>query len=160
MTYQKKIISRRRLKNVVASLKRQGKKIAFTNGCFDILHAGHVSYLQRAKRPGRVLIVGLNSDVSVRAIKGPRRPIVGQKERALVLAALACVDFVTIFNETTPEALIRSVKPNILIKGADWKDKEVVGGSFVRSYGGRVELMRYLGRHSTSNIIFGNARRW
>ena len=108
------------LKNLPA-LRRQGKTIAFTNGCFDLMHIGHVKYLEVAKKGNRILIVGLNSDVSIHHIKGSSRPIIIQKSRAAVLAALESVDFVVIFNETTPYKIIAAIKPDILIKGADWR---------------------------------------
>jgi len=136
----------------VAQLKRQRKTIAFTNGCFDILHFGHVRYLEAAKK-SRVLVVAINSDGSVRKIKGDQRPIVPQKERASLIAALECVDYVTIFNEPTPFKVIAALRPDVLIKGADWKGKEVVGADFVKSYGGRVEFIRYVKGFSTTKII-------
>ncbi len=136
----------------MAQLKRQRKTIAFTNGCFDILHFGHVRYLEAAKK-SRVLVVAINSDGSVRKIKGDQRPIVPQKERASLIAALECVDYVTIFNEPTPFKVIAALRPDVLIKGADWKGKEVVGADFVKSYGGRVEFIRYVKGFSTTKII-------
>ena len=134
-------------------LRRQGKEIAFTNGCFDILHFGHIQYLESAKKPNRILIVGLNSDLSVRKIKGLKRPVMAQKERAVILAALGCVDYVVIFHEETPFRLIQSIHPDVLIKGADWKAKGVIGSDIVKANGGRVELIRYLPDYSTSAII-------
>lgn len=141
------------LKRRVAQLRKQGKTIAFTNGCFDILHFGHVSYLQAAKRRDRVLIVGLNSDFSVKRIKGPARPINPEKTRAFVLAGLECVNFVAIFDETTPYELIKMVQPDILVKGADWKGKDVAGSDIVKARGGKVELIRYVPGFSTTKII-------
>jgi D-beta-D-heptose 7-phosphate kinase/D-beta-D-heptose 1-phosphate adenosyltransferase len=154
-----KILSLNALKKKIATLHRQGKKIALTNGCFDILHFGHVSYLEQAKKPNRILIVALNSDASVRSIKGPKRPIVGQKYRAGLLAALSCVDFVTIFNEDTPLKVIKTLKPDVLIKGADWKGKEVVGKDVVENNGGKMEYIRFVSGLSTSNIIQTIAQR-
>lgn len=148
-----KIVGLKVLRREIAQLRQQGKTIAFTNGCFDILHFGHVQYLQKAKGRGRVLIIGLNSDRSVRRIKGPQRPIVPQKARAAVLAALACVDYVTIFSEETPQKLIAALKPDVLIKGADWKGKTVAGSDVVCAYGGKVEYVRYIPRYSSTNII-------
>ena len=130
-----------------------GRKIAFTNGCFDILHSGHISYLEQAKRSNRILIVGLNSDRSVRKIKGPKRPYMNEKARAVLLAALACVDYITLFNEETPIKLIDAVKPDILIKGADWKNKGAVGGDSVRANGGKVEYIKYIPGFSSTDII-------
>ena len=150
---KKKIVDRRSLRKILTRLRKDGNTIAFTNGCFDILHFGHVSYLERAKKDNRVLIVGLNSDSSARKIKGRNRPIIPQKERAGVLAALSCVDYVTIFNEATPLKMIQALQPDILMKGADWKGKDVTGSQVVRSYGGRVEFIRYLKGFSTTKII-------
>ena len=153
MKTSEKIVSVSSLKKKIAQLRRRGKTISFTNGCFDILHYGHTSYLEAAKKNNRVLIVGLNSDRSVRALKGLNRPIVGQKERAALLAALASVDFVVIFNEDTPYQLIKALTPDVLIKGADWKNKDVVGSDIVKFYGGKVEYIKYIPRFSTTNII-------
>ena len=142
-----------KLKSLIAMYQRQGKVIAFTNGCFDILHLGHINYLETAKKVNRILIVGLNSNTSVRKIKGKHRPIVPQRERARILAALSCVDFVVIFNEETPYNLIKALRPDVLIKGADWKDKHVVGREIVESYGGKVELIQYIPGSSTTRLI-------
>ncbi len=153
MNSQNKILNLASLKKRLAPLRRKGQAIALTNGCFDILHFGHVSYLESAKKNNRILIVALNSDQSVQAIKGPLRPIVGQKERAALMAGLACVDFVTIFDEPTPIKVIEALKPDVLIKGADWKGKEVVGADIVKKNGGRVEFIKYVDSFSTTNII-------
>lgn len=149
----KKIVSVSSLKKKLGVLRRAGKKIAFTNGCFDILHFGHASYLDAAKKEGRILVVGLNSDDSVRRLKGSGRPVNSQLNRAGLLAGLAAVDFVVIFEEDTPLRLIREIGPDILIKGADWKGKEVVGADVVCQNGGKVELIKYLDGLSTSNIV-------
>lgn len=149
-----KILGLSTLKKKIAEHRGKGKVIAFTNGCFDILHYGHVSYLQKAKKnDGRILIIGLNSDASVRKIKGKDRPIVPQHSRAEVLAALMCVDYVTIFNEETPQRIIEILKPDVLIKGADWKGKPVAGSDVVKSNGGRVEYIRYVPQCSSTGII-------
>ena len=153
MNSKQKILTLTALKKVVAQLKRHGKTIAFTNGCFDLMHLGHVSYLEAAKKNNRVLIVGLNSDSSIRKIKDPSRPIVSQISRSRVLAALACVDYVTIFNEETPYNLVNALGPDVLIKGADWKGKEIVGADIVKASGGRVEFIKYIDHYSTTNII-------
>ena len=154
MTTLSKVIKLSLLKKKLALLRRQKRVIAFTNGCFDILHYGHVSYLEAAKKKDRILIVGMNSDASVRCLnKGPERPIVPQDQRAAVLAGLACVDFVILFDEPTPANLIAALKPDILIKGADWKGKEVAGADVVKAHGGRVEFITYIDRLSTTNII-------
>jgi len=148
-----KIVKLATLKKKITQFRRRRKKIAFTNGCFDILHAGHVHYLQGAKKVDRVLIVGLNSDRSVRKIKGAKRPIVNEQQRASVLAALACVDHVILFGEETPLKLIEAIKPDILIKGADWKRKGVVGSDYVEANGGKIAYIKYLSRHSSTDII-------
>ena len=153
MNTKSKIVAVEQLKRLLSKFRRQGKKIAFTNGCFDLLHYGHVSYLEKAKRGDRILVVGLNSDSSVRCLKGPSRPINNEKVRAAVLAALACVDFVVIFREETPARLIERLMPDILIKGADWKGKEVAGASIVKAAGGKVELIDYVDNFSTTKII-------
>ncbi|OGW83416.1 MAG: glycerol-3-phosphate cytidylyltransferase [Omnitrophica bacterium RIFCSPLOWO2_01_FULL_45_10] len=148
-----KIKSLNKLLIILKTLKSKGKKIVFTNGCFDILHAGHVEYLIKSKLMGDILIVGLNSDSSVRFIKGPGRPINNMADRAKVLAALACVNYVTIFNEATPNVLIKKIRPDILAKGGDWDIKDIVGGMFVASYGGRVRRVPYIKGYSTSALI-------
>ena len=148
-----KVVSASTLLRHVRQARAAGRKIAFTNGCFDILHAGHVRYLTKAKKGGRCLIVGLNSDRSVRRLKGPQRPVNKQQYRAEVLAALECVDWVTIFDDETPYRLIAAVKPDILIKGADWKGKPVVGEDIVKARGGRVELVTFVKGLSTTQII-------
>ena len=141
------------LKKMVDILKAAGRKIAFTNGCFDILHAGHVTYLEKARSLGDVLVVGLNSDRSVRKIKGPSRPINTEQDRARVMAALACVDYVTIFSEPTPARLIERVAPDVLAKGGDWKIADIVGGVFVKSRGGKVVSIPLVkGRSTTSTL--------
>ena len=153
MDAAKKSVSWAALKRQVARLRKQGKTIAFTNGCFDILHYGHVKYLEAAKKNNRVLILGMNGDASVRKIKGPTRAINPQKMRAFVLASLACIDFVTVFGQETPAELIKAVQPDVLIKGADWKGKEVAGSDVVKSRGGKVEFIRYVPGFSTTKLI-------
>lgn len=148
-----KICARAELKVVLDRLKREGKKIIFTNGCFDILHAGHTRYLSEARKLGDVLVLGLNSDRSVRTIKGETRPIVPEAERAEVLAALSSVDFVTIFDELTPLALIEFLRPDVIVKGGDWAEKDIVGADAVRTWGGRVAVMPEVEGASTTNII-------
>lgn len=132
---------------------RQNKTVVFTNGCFDILHKGHVDYLQKARDLGDFLCVGLNADASIKIIKGAKRPIVPQDERAFVLAALACVDFVVVFNEADPYNLIKTAKPDILVKGTDWGKDQIIGADVVESYGGRVELIPLVAGCSSTNII-------
>ena len=133
--------------------KAEGAKIVFTNGCFDILHPGHIHCLQRAKAMGDYLVVGLNSDDSVRRLKGEARPYHVQDQRAMQLMALSCVDVVVLFSEDTPKELIYSLKPDLLVKGGDYKEEEIVGGDFVRSLGGRVEIIDLLQGHSTTKIL-------
>lgn len=127
--------------------------IVFTNGCFDILHVGHVRYLQQAKALGKYLVVGVNSDASVQRLKGPHRPIQNENDRAEILAALASVDYVVLFEQDTPEELIQLVRPKILVKGGDWKPESIAGGSFVMSYGGQVKSLQFVDGKSTTKII-------
>lgn len=134
-------------------LRSRGKKIVFTNGCFDILHVGHVDYLAKARRMGDVLVVGLNSDSSVKKIKGPGRPINRERDRATVLSALSAVDYISIFSEPTPEKLIKTVKPDVLVKGGDWDIKDIVGGDFVRACGGKVRNIPFVKGYSTTSLI-------
>ncbi len=141
------------LSKILAKLKDKGKSIVFTNGCFDILHIGHVEYLKRAKGLGDILVVGLNSDGSVRRIKGMGRPVNNQKDRAKILAALYSVDYITVFNEATPEKLIRRIKPDVLVKGSDWKAGDIVGAKTVKSRGGRVVRVPFVKGYSTTSVI-------
>ncbi len=136
-----------------AELREAGKKIVFTNGCFDILHIGHVRYLNQARSHGDALIVGLNSDSSVREIKGASRPVVPESERAEVLAALACVDYVFIFSDQTPQHVIDAIVPDVLIKGADWEISDIVGRDTVERAGGVVLNIPLVEGSSTSEII-------
>jgi D-beta-D-heptose 7-phosphate kinase/D-beta-D-heptose 1-phosphate adenosyltransferase len=133
--------------------RRLGQRVVFTNGCFDVLHAGHVQYLQEARAQGDVLIVGLNSDASVRVLKGKSRPLQQLSDRALILSSLQAVDFVTVFDESTPMHLIEAIRPDVLVKGADYSKEAVVGAKFVESYGGRVHLAMLHHGHSTTNLI-------
>lgn len=137
----------------LAPLHTSGKKIVFTNGCFDLLHVGHVRYLQEAKSLGDILVVGVNSDDSVKRLKGPTRPVQVEMDRAEILAALAAVDFTVIFSEDTPENLIHKVRPDILVKGGDWKIEQIVGSDFVQSYGGQVMSLQFVNGKSTTKII-------
>ena len=131
----------------------KGKKIVFTNGCFDILHKGHVTYLNEAKKLGDLLLVGLNSDASVKRLKGPERPINNELDRQFVLSQLKAVDFVEIFDQDTPLELILKVKPNILVKGGDWKIDQIVGAKEVLSSGGDVFSLNFVDGYSTTSII-------
>jgi D-beta-D-heptose 7-phosphate kinase/D-beta-D-heptose 1-phosphate adenosyltransferase len=148
-----KILNRQILKEKLDALRKEGKKIAFTNGCFDILHVGHVRYLREAKKTADVLVLALNSDFSVRSIKGEKRPLVNEEERAEILAALEFIDFVTIFEELTPQELIVYLKPDVLIKGGDWPEDKVVGRDDVKEWGGRVVLIPEVKGKSTTNIV-------
>jgi D-beta-D-heptose 7-phosphate kinase/D-beta-D-heptose 1-phosphate adenosyltransferase len=134
-------------------LKREGKKVVFTNGVFDIVHRGHVEYLTKAKALGDVLLVGMNTDASVRRVKGPQRPVVSQDDRAFVLAALRVVDYVCLFDEDTPYNLIKSVVPDVLVKGSDWAIDSIVGKDIVEAAGGKVQTIDYVPNRSTTNII-------
>lgn len=134
-------------------LKLQNKKVVFTNGCFDILHAGHVDYLAKAKEKGDVLIVAVNSDSSTRRIKGETRPIVPQHERAFIIASLKPVDYVFIFEEDTPYEVIKKLIPDVLVKGADWPLDKIVGKNIVEDNGGKVETILFVNDQSTTNII-------
>lgn len=134
-------------------LKSQSKKVVFTNGCFDILHSGHVDYLNKAKALGDILIAALNSDSSVKKIKGSKRPIIKEDERAFLVANLKAVDFVTFFDEDTPENIIADLIPDILVKGADWSADKIVGKDIVESNGGEIKRIEFITDQSTSNII-------
>jgi D-beta-D-heptose 7-phosphate kinase/D-beta-D-heptose 1-phosphate adenosyltransferase len=141
------------LLKIISSLRNQGKRIVFTNGCFDLLHFGHAKYLEDAKRKGDILIVGVNSDGSVRRIKGDKRPIIKDRNRLNLVAALESVDFALIFKEDTPFNIIKKIRPDILIKGADWDKDQVVGGRFVRESGGKVLTVNLIKGLSTTNLI-------
>ncbi len=157
---KEKIVDWEFLKKEVEAWQRQGLKVVFTNGCFDILHIGHVRYLQEAKRCGDRLIIGLNSDASVRKIKGEKRPIIPQEQRAEVLAALSCVDRIVIFDEPTPLRLITFLQPDILVKGADWPEEKIVGKEVVLKKGGRVKRIPLAEGVSTTRIIEEIIRRY
>jgi rfaE bifunctional protein nucleotidyltransferase chain/domain len=150
---REKVQSRDQIKATAAQAKNEGKKIVFTNGCFDLLHIGHLRVLSEAKTLGDVLIVGLNSDRSVREIKGADRPIVPGDERAELIAALEMVDYVTLFDEAEPINLLREVKPDVLVKGGDWGEAGVVGRELVEGWGGKVAVIPFLPAHSTSTIL-------
>jgi len=141
------------IKSLVSRLKREGKKIVFTNGVFDILHFGHVDYLEKAGNLGDILIVGLNRDSSVKKFKSKNRPVQPERDRARILAALRMVDYVILFSEETPERLIKLIEPDILVKGADYKISQIVGADFVKSYGGRVRRIPLRKGRSTTEII-------
>lgn len=147
------VLSRQEAADVSAHAHAAGRTVVFTNGVFDLLHPGHVRYLQQARALGDLLIMAVNSDASVRRNKGPERPITPEAERAEVLAALACVDAVTIFDEDTPLSVITEIQPDILVKGADWAHDAIVGRDVVEARGGRVERIAVEQGHSTTSII-------
>ncbi len=141
------------LVSIREELRKQNKKVVFTNGCFDILHAGHVDYITKAKSFGDILIVALNSDSSVTKIKGKNRPIVPLQERAFIISNLKAVDYVVSFEEETPLETIKKIIPDILVKGADWKIENIVGKDIVEAAGGKVETIEFVNFQSTTNII-------
>lgn len=143
-----KIVDRAKIKDIITQRKNEGKRVVFTNGCFDIIHAGHVRYLTEAKKLGDILVIGLNSDSSVSMIK-PGRPIIPEQQRAEVLSALSMVDYITLFNEDTPYELIKEIKPDILVKGADWDTKNIVGSDIVKE----VRTIPFVEGISTTEII-------
>ncbi|MBU1340439.1 MAG: D-glycero-beta-D-manno-heptose 1-phosphate adenylyltransferase [Proteobacteria bacterium] len=148
-----KIVTFSAIKSICRQYKEEKKTIVFTNGCFDILHAGHVKYLTHAAGLGDILILGLNSDRSVKCIKGEKRPVIGQDHRALVLAALECIDHVVVFDEPDPKLLIEAVCPDVLVKGADWPEDQIIGGDFVKQNKGRIERVLLEPDISTTKII-------
>ncbi|MBK9249440.1 MAG: D-glycero-beta-D-manno-heptose 1-phosphate adenylyltransferase [Ignavibacteria bacterium] len=147
------VISRRLLSDICSHLRKQGKKIIFTNGCFDILHVGHVSYLEEASKLGNVLIVGINSDDSVRRLKGPTRPINTEADRCAVISALKSVDFTVVFDEDTPLELIQELTPHVITKGGDYTVNTIVGAEYILSNGGEVVIIPLVDGKSTSSII-------
>jgi rfaE bifunctional protein nucleotidyltransferase chain/domain len=153
MIGMKKTVDSDFLKDRLNDLRRAGSRIVFTNGCFDILHAGHVRYLSEARSYGDILVVGLNSDKSVKMIKGEKRPIIPELQRAEVLAGLWCVDYVTFFHESDPLKLIEKLKPDVLVKGEDWTEDKIIGADVVTGYGGKVVRVRMVSGVSTSEII-------
>ncbi len=148
-----KIKTREDLQKTIEGLKARGKQIVFTNGCFDLLHIGHIRYLEEAKALGDILVVGINSDESVRRIKGSLRPILPEEERAEILSGLGCVDYVTIFSEPDPLELISSLSPHILVKGGDWTKETTVGKDVVERSGGKVIILPFIQGASTSSLI-------
>ncbi|HUI44973.1 MAG TPA: D-glycero-beta-D-manno-heptose 1-phosphate adenylyltransferase [Nitrospirota bacterium] len=150
---QNKIKTPEELRPLLAILRSIGKKIVFTNGCFDILHTGHTRYLAKAKTLGQVLVIAVNSDASVRTIKGEKRPIMSEAERMETLAALESVDFVTLFNEPDPYKIIAMLEPDVLVKGGDWPVEKIIGGDLVVARGGQVVNVPYLEGASTTGII-------
>ena len=153
MRYLDKIVDRASVVARVAEARRTGKRIAFTNGCFDLMHVGHVRYLAAARAAGDLLVVGVNDDASVRRLKGPERPLVSEVARAEVVAALAAVDYVTIFGEDTPAEVIAALVPDVLVKGADWAPEQVVGREVVEAHGGHVLLVPVVEGFSTTALV-------
>jgi D-beta-D-heptose 7-phosphate kinase/D-beta-D-heptose 1-phosphate adenosyltransferase len=151
--YTFKIKEKKELKAVLIEHKKAGKKAAFTNGCFDLLHTGHIRYLYEAKKLADILVIAINSDESVRKIKGDKRPLIPESERAEILAALEFVDYVVIFNETDPHEIISYLTPDILVKGADWGVNDIIGRDVVERSGGRVERIKLTEGASTTNIV-------
>lgn len=149
----KTVYSRDEIKSIREQLKKENKKVVFTNGCFDLIHSGHVDYLVKAREMGDVLILALNTDVSIKRIKGDKRPILKQDERAFIVSNLKPVDYVTFFNEDTPAEIIDELIPDILVKGADWSIEKIVGRETVESNGGEVKTIKFVNDQSTSNII-------
>jgi D-beta-D-heptose 7-phosphate kinase/D-beta-D-heptose 1-phosphate adenosyltransferase len=147
---RERVLTRSAARDAVRRAHRRGERVVFTHGCFDLLHVGHVRSLEQARGFGDRLVVGVNRDASVRRLKGPERPIVAERQRAEMIAALACVDWVVLFGEDTPLALIRALRPDVLAKGGDWKPEEIVGREDVLGWGGRVERLRVVpGARST-----------
>ncbi|HPB32413.1 MAG TPA: D-glycero-beta-D-manno-heptose 1-phosphate adenylyltransferase, partial [Candidatus Sumerlaeota bacterium] len=152
-TFGTKIKSLEEMREISASLKTRGKKVVFTNGCFDFLHVGHIKFLQAARSLGDCLVVGINTDASVRTIKGQGRPLIGENERADLLASLHWVDYVILFDGETPEPLLRALKPDILVKGKNLSEEEIVGHTLVKSYGGQVHRLPFFSSVSTSERL-------
>jgi D-beta-D-heptose 7-phosphate kinase/D-beta-D-heptose 1-phosphate adenosyltransferase len=150
---KEKIKERETLLRIIEGLKAKGKRIVFTNGCFDLLHIGHIRYLEEAKSLGDILAVGMNSDRSVRNLKGANRPILPEEERAEILSGLGCVDYVSIFDEPTPFELISLLRPHILVKGGDWTKETTVGREVIEQSGGNVVIIPFVKGSSTTNLI-------
>ncbi len=148
------ILTRQALQDVLAQARKTGRRIVFTNGCFDLIHPGHIRYLTAARALGDLLVVGVNTDASVRRLgKSPDRPFNPERDRAEVLAGLASVDFVTLFDENTPRELIRALRPDVLVKGGDWKPDAIVGADIVRAGGGEVHSLPFADGYSTTSLV-------
>ncbi len=157
---KEKIKQREDLRRIVEDLKMKGKRVVFTNGCFDLLHVGHIRYLEGARSLGDILVVGVNSDRSVRNLKGPNRPILPEEERAEILSGLESVNYITIFDEPTPLELISFLQPHILVKGGDWTKETTVGKEVVERSGGEVVILPFIEGSSTSNLIESILKRY
>lgn len=153
MSVKNKIVRQNLLRETLLALKAQGKKIVFTNGCFDLVHLGHLDYLEKARGKGDVLVIGLNSDQSIRRLKGASRPVMDENSRARLLAALEFVDYVVLFDEDTPQELIRDILPDVLVKGDDYQVSNIVGADIVMSNGGKVETVELVKGYSSTAII-------
>ena len=152
-TARSKIRDRRELKGTLQRLRAEGQRVVFTNGCFDLLHPGHVRYLEKARRLGDALVVAVNSDASVRRLKGAGRPVLEVRDRCETLGGLASVDFVTVFEEDTPLEIIRELAPDVLVKGGDWAKDQIVGRSFVEGSGGQVISIEFEEGFSTTDLV-------
>jgi D-beta-D-heptose 7-phosphate kinase/D-beta-D-heptose 1-phosphate adenosyltransferase len=150
---KEKIKDKEILRGILEDLKAKGKRIVFTNGCFDLLHIGHIRYLEDAKSLGDILVVGVNSDQSIRGLKGNNRPILPQEERTEILSSLGCVDYITVFDEADPLEFISFLQPHILVKGGDWAKETIVGREVVERSGGKVVILPFVEGASTSNLI-------
>ena len=153
MSVKNKIVSQSQLRETLRELKAKGKKVVFTNGCFDLVHLGHLDYLEKARGKGDVLVIGLNSDQSIRRLKGASRPVMDENSRARLLAALEFVDYVVLFDEDTPLELIRDILPDVLVKGDDYQVSNIVGADVVMSNGGKVETVELVKGYSSTAII-------
>jgi D-beta-D-heptose 7-phosphate kinase / D-beta-D-heptose 1-phosphate adenosyltransferase len=160
MKKKEKVKEREELRKVLEEAKSKGKRIVFTNGCFDLLHIGHLRYLEKAKALGDILVAGVNSDFSVQRLKGPKRPILPLSERMEILSGLECVDYVTSFDESTPLELISFLTPHVLVKGGDWTKETTVGKEVVEGLGGEVVILPFVEGNSTTNIIETILRRY
>ncbi len=147
------VVSEKDIEKIVKKLKESGKKVVFTNGCFDLIHVGHIRYLKEAKSLGDVLIVGLNSDKSVKKIKGEKRPIISERDRAEILDSLKHVDYVVIFDEKDPKKLISKIIPDVLVKGGDWSEDRIIGADIVKKNGGCVKSLPFFEGFSTTKIV-------
>ena len=151
--YLKKFLQPDRIKPVIESIRKKGKKISFTNGCFDILHPGHLDLLYHCRNLADVLMIALNTDESIRALKGDKRPVFSLEQRVLMLAGYSFVDYIVSFSEESPLGIIQIIRPDFLVKGADWGHGRIIGEDFVRNYGGKVIAYPIIGDYSTSGII-------
>ncbi len=148
-----KIKTIKEIKKICEKLRKENKIIVFTNGCFDIIHPGHIKLLKKAKSLGDILIVGLNKDTSVKKLKGEKRPIIDEKGRAEILSSFSMVDYIVLFGEKTPIRLIKNILPHYIVKGGDYKENEVVGKEIIKKYGGKVVIVPFYKNYSTTNLL-------